>query len=479
MRKIKILQVIGLSLFIADAVRAGGFALYREGSVVAIGNYGAGIAAEAPDASTAWYNPAGLVLIDKPQWIVTGIGVFPRVLLTGDSLYQTIPNLANPSEKLTYTQSFQNVQASPNAFVPSLFYALPLGERATFGFSVNAPFGLATSYEADSALRYSATLTKLETFNFSPELGGRLTDHLSLGAGIDFQYATVKFNQILGSPAFENIINQSPSALDSQIYNSANSFNMGFHAGIMMMFNDNHSRIGLNYLSEMRHQFNGRSQLVGPLADPNLNIYTPDLANPNATYESHTLSSNKMAFPAIVTLSAYQDINDAIALLGSVVYSGWGSFSAINLYGVAIGVPSQSPSGGNTLTKGESINPQGFENVWRFSLGSNYKINSKWKLRMGGGYDQTPTTNAFRSIRLPDGNRWALALGAHYQPYISVGFDIGYSYIFARSIETIAHRQQIDAQSIAAINAHNKAAGQLIGLQLVWTIDKPGSGSMK
>lgn len=462
----KLIQALAIGMMISNVVSAGGFALYTESSVVAIGNYAAGIAAEAADASTGWYNPAGLVLIDKPQFIFAAVGALPSVLLTGNSVYETKPNLS-------YEQPFTNYQATPYAFIPSIHYAQPLGERATFGFSVVAPYGLATAYEADSPLRYSGTLTKLETFNFSPELGGRLTDHLSVGAGIDFQYATVKFNQIIGSPAFEDYIHQSPSALDSQSYNTGNSFNIGFHAGTMLMLNENHSRIGLNYQSEMRHQFNGESQLVGPLADPNLNIYAPNLANPNASFQSHTLSSNKLALPAVITLSGYQDINDAFALLGSVVYTGWGSFRAIDLNGVAVGVPTNSFSGGNTLTTTNSTNLQNFQNTWRFALGSNYIINPKWKLRMGGGYDKTPTTDAYRNIRLPDGNRWALSLGAHFQPTSSIGFDAGYTYLFACSIDTIDHPLQIDALSTTAINATNNGHAQIIGLQLVWSMDKP------
>ena len=75
------------ALFISSISQAGGFSLYTESSVVALGNYGAGVAAEAADASIGWYNPAGLVLIKKPQLILGGIGVFPSTKLSGNSTY--------------------------------------------------------------------------------------------------------------------------------------------------------------------------------------------------------------------------------------------------------------------------------------------------------------------------------------------------------------------------------------------------------
>ncbi len=45
----------------------------------------------------------------------------------------------------------------------------------------------------------------------------------------------------------------------------------------------------------------------------------------------------------------------------------------------------------------------------------NYRVNELWMLRVGGGYDATPTNDAYRDVRLPDVDRWALSVGAHYQ----------------------------------------------------------------
>ena len=66
-----------LAVIAANAAYAGGFSLYTESSPAAIGNYAAGTAAEAADASIGWYNPAGLILIPEQQLVVGGVGVFP------------------------------------------------------------------------------------------------------------------------------------------------------------------------------------------------------------------------------------------------------------------------------------------------------------------------------------------------------------------------------------------------------------------
>ncbi len=126
--------------------------------------------------------------------------------------------------------------------------------------------------------------------NVSPEIGWFLNDHISFGMGLDLQYARVKFNRIIGSPALmEDVVGIAPTTLDSQTLNSGDSFAPGAHAGILLLFNDKHTRIGLNYQSQMNHEFTGSSLLLGRLADPTLNVLDdPQAADPNASYQSRT-----------------------------------------------------------------------------------------------------------------------------------------------------------------------------------------------
>lgn len=468
-------SVAVIAMITCQGTQAGGFSLYTESSAAAIGNFAAGSAAEAADASIGWYNPAGLVLLKKQQFLVGGVGIFPSTKLTGTSTYSTVNPFGTPP-MLTYQQVFNGLQGAESALVPSLHYALPLGERAAFGLSIVSPFGLSTNYDSSSPIRYAATLSKLETITVSPEMGGLLTDHFSVGGGLDLQYAKVKFNRVIGSPAFMQFFSIFDSAvtaqtLDSQSYNTGNSFGVGFHAGAMFMFDENHSRIGLNYQSSITHQFNGQSKLTGRLADPTLNIFDPSVANPGASFISDGLYSNNIELPEIVTLSAYKDINAKLALLGSVVYSGWSSFQAITLNNVAVGAPLSSGAG-TVLGTTNSTTTEDYRDTWRFALGANYHVTPQWMMRVGGGYDQTPTVAAHRDVRLPDSDRWALSVGTHYQMRPSVGFDLGYTYLFAASDAQVNNTQAIGATSTYNVTATSKNHAQLVGLQAVWTIDQ-------
>lgn len=439
-------------------VYAGGFSLYTEGSASAVGNYAAGIAAEAVDASTGWYNPAGLVRIKKQEAIFSGVGVFPSTQLSGTSSYTT-------DELPVYQQTFRDLQGGKNAVLPAFHYVKPLNERTAFGVSVVSPFGLSTDWGTDSAVRYAATLTKLLTLTVSPELSGQATEHVSVGAGLDLQWARVDFDSVLGSPAALQYLQSlgvpvTPTTLDSTTTNQGDSFGIGFHAGILGTFNDNHTRIGLNYQSKIAHTFNGTSTLTGRLADP-------ELTNPNAVFQSDMLMSNSVELPDVLTLSGYQDINPKVALLGSIVFTGWSAFKEINLNNVAA---FSSETGMPSLV--DSTAYENYRDTWRFAMGANYRVTDQWMMRLGGGYDQTPTVSRDRDIRLPDANRIALSIGSHYQIKPSIGVDIGYTYLFATSNANVNKTQRLGTVSTYNVNAEGKVHAQLAAVQVVWAMDK-------
>lgn len=441
------------AVFVVNVVDAGSFSLYTEGSTTAVGNYAAGIAAEVADASIGWYNPAGLVFLDKEQALLSGVGVFPITQLSGSSTFAT-PGLPD------YVERFEDLQPSKKALVPAFHYALPLTDRAAFGLSILSPFGLSTNYATTSPVRYAATFTELLSVTVSPELAGKLSDNFSIGAGLDLQWARVKFNRMLGAPTLEQALGDLPTALDSLSYNKGYSFGVGFHAGVLGMFNMQHTRVGLNYQSRMSHTFHGYSELRGPLADL---VGLQD--NSQAVFRSDTLYSNDAQFPDIVTLSAYQDVNERFALLGSIVYTGWSVFKEIQLNNVAAFSLETGPT---FLT---STSDQDYRDAWRFAVGANYKANDQWLIRLGAGYDQTPTVNAERDMRLPDADRWALAVGAHYQMKPCLGFDVGYAYLFADGHTTINKTDPVGS-STYNVTAQGRPHAQLFGLQAVWTMDK-------
>ena len=445
---------------------AGSFSLYTEASPAALGNYGAGVAAEAQNASTSWFNPAGLPLLENTQLNAGLIGVFPTSKITGTSRFST-PPLPD------YVQTFANLEGAKDAAVPSLHYAKSLGDSAAFGISLVAPFGLATEWSTVGPVRYEATQSKLLTSTISPAIGGKITSNFLVGLGLDLQYAKVTFNRVLGAPVFAQAIgpfigNPPPTFLDATSVNKGDSVGVGFHAGVLFKTNDDRSRLGINYQSEMKHRFHGHSTLKGALATPDLNIFSPAsllAANPNAQFRTNNLRSNLIEFPDILTISGYHDLTPSLAVLASVVYTGWHTFKTIELDNVAAYTPELGQVPVNATAT------QFYRDTWRYALGVNYHFNERMMVRLGGGYDQTPTNDANRDVRIADADRWALSIGAHYQARPNIGVDVGYTHLFSVRNSAINKTDEVGSDSTFNVLATAKGSADLVGMQVNWLMD--------
>lgn len=467
-RSFEIKSIGYLGLLVSTLSHASGFSLYTESNGEAVGNFAAGIAAEAADASIGWFNPAGLALLDKPQILVGGVGVLPYVQLSNGSGTYTTENSLDPTSPFIYSQSFSALYGAQDAFVPSVHIAYPLAHQLTAGLSVVAPFGLSTDWDVNSPVRYEATYTKLMTLDVSPEIGGAITHFFDVGLGLDFQYADVTFNRVVGSPAVMNLLDFPVTTLDSYSYNQGNSFSFGFHGGLLAHFFDNHTRVGVNYQSAVNHEFEGYSQLTGRLADPTLNAYDPLPANPDAVARSESLFSNQVSLPSITTVSLYQDVNEKVALLASVVYTTWSSFQNVKLYNVQ--AAAADPYTGEVRQIAvNAVTEEHYRDTWRMAVGANYKLLDKLMLRLGTGYEETPTDLAEKDIRLPDTDRWAASVGAHYQYNAQVGIDIGYTHLFFKDGKI--NKTDPIRTSEFHVSGSTKAYANLVGAQVVWTMD--------
>ena len=101
-------------------------------------------------------------------------------------------------------------------------------------------------------------------------------------------------------------------------------------------------------------------------------------------------------------------------------------------------------------------------------MGGIYRPLRCLNFRAGVGYDQTPTNNTDRNIRLPDSNRYAVAVGAHYQIINPLGVDVGWTHLFFQ-------KTQVSSTAVAGLQASTAIGNftshaDLLGAQLTWNI---------
>ncbi len=428
-----LLMSITGSIVLPHGVFAAAFQLWEQDGA-SVGNYHAGRAAIAEDASTAYYNPAGLVRIPNQQLVLGIVPITVDFLFDGTIAVEKIDDNEPRATK---------AQGGTLNFVPDLHYAAPLFSNLVFGLSVAVPFGLQTNYGYGSIVRYSATKTSLKVIDVAPSLGFAINQHLSIGAGADIEYSEAQFNLV--ATVFEPMF-------DSYANNSLSGHGVGYHAGILYQFTPQ-TRMGLAYQSKVTHNFTGTSKFTGPLANFLNETLPPEISNNNL--------KTTATIPATTTLSFFSAVHPSWDLMATVSHIQWGIFKDVVLHNVS-GVD-ENVDISNSIT----VNiPQNYHNTWNYAVGANYHVDERWFIRTGAGYDETPSNNEDRNLQLPDGDRIALALGAHFQATKTLGFDLGWTHFFTASVP-IDITQQVGGQ-VTTSKGDVTGNADVYGFQMKW-----------
>ncbi len=440
-KKLLFLMLSSGACIASPYVNAAAFQLFEQDGA-SVGNYHAGRAAIAEDASTAFYNPAGLVRIKNQQLV---LGLDP--IITDIEFHGTVD--VNTVGLGTVGPMPAAAQAGGLNFVPSLNYAAPIvTDWLVFGFSIVAPFGVKTDYGTNSFARYAATLTSLQVIDFVPSLGVAFNDKFSMGVGIDIERSSAEFDLVAGNSLINAILG---SNADTYGQNTGGDHAYGYHVGALYQFTPN-TRAGLAYASRVTHVIHGTSQFFGPLANDSL----------GGTQINQHLRA-QIPLPATSTFSIFHTINPSWDIMGSLIYTQWNSLQQLILTGVSAIVDGNS-SNNVTITI-----PQHFKNTWNYSVGANYHMNDQWMLRTGLGFDQTPSNAKDRNLQMPDSDRIAAALGLHFQPIKALGIDVAWTHIFAMNTRINNNTLVVGDQS-STVQGSIHAAGDVYGLQLKWDI---------
>ena len=175
------------ALMISGAASAGGFYI-QEQSAAGVGRAQAGNVAIADDASTLYFNPAGLTQLPGIQ-ADEGIDlIVPDAKLTdlGTTDHSAFSAPSKP-------QGGNGGNPGSSTPIPDFFLSAQIPDSSvTLGFGVTAPFGFASKFEQDSFARYDSIDSFVETIDFAPTIAIKLNNWLSIGLGLDEQYAYVK-----------------------------------------------------------------------------------------------------------------------------------------------------------------------------------------------------------------------------------------------------------------------------------------------
>jgi long-chain fatty acid transport protein len=288
------------------------------------------------------------------------------------------------------------------AVVPTLFYARPLTDERDFwfGLAVTSPWGLGVDYDDDWFGRYDSIETRLTTINLSPSVAYRVTDWLSIGAGVNIEYADAKLSSALP----DTLAPGGPSAATDGVNKfTGDSFGAGFNVGVLLKPRPD-TKIGLHYRSAVQHDLEGRvkvTNLQGALAAGN-GRFTADA---------------KLNEPDVASIGIVHEPIPGTRLFAEAQWSNWSRFQELRV---------KFDDG-----QADSVRTQDWKDTWSFYGGIEQRLLDRWTVRAGAGYEPTPTVDAHRSTSLPDGDRLRLAVGLSYEWSEQLRIDFGYAHVFA------------------------------------------------
>ena len=354
----------------ANLAHAAGFALIEQ-NASGLGNAYAGQAASAQDASTIFFNPAGMTMLPDRQVVLVGNLIKPQAEFSGTSLIG----------------GGNGGDAGDLAFVPNAYLAFRLTPDLHLGVGLNAPFGLKTEYDDTWAGRTQAIKSELKTININPSIAWKASESLSLGAGLSMQYIEATLTNATG-PA--------PGAPVGAV--EGDDYGWGFNLGALWQFNDA-TRFGISYRSEIDNTLEGTLKVNG------VTVVDPVFAD--------------VTLPDSASLSLFHKLSGRWELLADVTWTGWSDFDELRVVN----------SGGAPVTPPTTEN---WEDTYRYSLGASYHHSDKLTLRGGVAYDETPVPDGHRTARIPDEDRTWIAFGAQYRLSPKSVLDFGYAHLFVK-----------------------------------------------
>ncbi len=438
-----------LSLLASGQSHAAGFALI-ENSASGQGNAFAGAAATASDASTIWFNPAGMMKLQQDQIVAAGHIVSPGASFSNNNSTGAAA-LGSPS------LSGNNDDGGLDALVANFYWLKDIGDGMKFGFGVTTPFGLATKYDDSWVGRYHAVESDLKTINFNPSIAYQVDESLSVGGGINLMLANVVFTNVIDfgalcyavlTPGTCNSQGNIPQSADGFANLEADNFNnlsWGINLGLLYDINDSLT-LGVAWRSETKIEVEGDAVFTVPASA--------------AFIQSGGLFLNtglraEVTLPQSLSFSLAQRM-DNMKLLADITWTGWSSFDELRIrYDNAL--------------QPDSVTTENWKDTLRVSVGVDYVVDEFWTVRGGIAYDETPVPDATRRTpRIPGNSRRWLSLGAGYRISNELLIDVGYSHLFI-SDTTINNTFESSVPTLAStLSGSYSASVDILSAQLSW-----------
>ncbi len=401
------LVLTGVSVAVSTAFAAG-FQLTEQSSLGAGRAYaGAGIVGD--DLSAVHYNPAGMTLLDGTRFQAGGVWIGLNADFKGN-------NGESENGRLK------------GQMIPAGYVTHQVNDKVWLGFAMTVPFGMGTEYDRNWEHANRGTSAKIYTFDMNPSIAYKVSDFISVGAGVSVQYAKAELGMRMDVPG-------APGKDMAHGKVEADSWDWGYNFGVMISPTDK-LRFGLAYRSAIKHEADGDVTLSSVNADT-LNQMLPGAGALAPLLEGQMLgTSATIKTPDTLMLTGTWEATDQLRLSGLIRWANWSNFDDLTLEnsvpsGLGMMAGQFGPGGQALVGQVKEVTIENkWQDTWLFSIGADYRINSAFTVRGGLAYETSPVDDqSTRMAVIPDTDRVWFSLGASWYPTQDLQFDVGATYL--------------------------------------------------
>lgn len=414
----------------ASAAQAAGFML-TEQSAGSLGRAYAGVGVDGTDISGVFYNPATMTLHPGTQIQAGFVAVGLDLSLDYDVAQTGGTSISGNENGRANTQP-----------IPFGYISHQMTDNMWIGLAMTVPFGMGTEYGDNWAGANRGISAQVLTFDFNPNVAWKVSDKVSLGAGLSIQYASADLK--LRTNASNAAL--AAGGFDSEV--DADSIAWGWNIGMMWSPLDN-LRFGLSYRSRVNHNADGDLTLDN-FSDPRGGLTTQGIDKLMGTHEA----TATLATPAWAMATAAWDVNDLVSLYATFRWTDWSSFDELNINGkTSLGTPITS----------KVVNK--WQDTYLFSVGTDLRFTNWWTFRAGIGYETSPIDDpTTRTAIIPDADRWWFALGSSFKATDNLQLDVSAAWLHGTGERDLYREVGSDEK----IGRFDKLDAYLLGVQLVY-----------
>ena len=374
-------------------------------------------------AESMHFNPAGLAGIDRHMDISVGIsGVSATAKYKNDG----------------YSAKTDNPVSTPfYAYVGYKIY-----DNLAGGISVTTPYGNTLKWPKNWNGSHLIQDISLKSFVFQPTLSYKITDKLSIGAGLMLAVGNVELSRSLMSKEDFQMIGTMianhpglPDEAKQQIVDGIRANNYppaaatldgkagvraGFNVGLMYEVSDSWT-IGASYRSKIKMKvkegdasLSYANQTVENLMGT-LGTLSPNLAVPK--YDQGTFRA-ELPLPSNLTFGVNFHPGDKWEVEADVQFVGWNAYDSLNVF----------------FNEEElEIKPikaeKNYRNTFIVRLGSSCRLTDRFTMRGGVYFDQSPIRKNNYNPETPGMDKLGISTGCSFEPYQNLSLDFAFLYI--------------------------------------------------